>query len=93
MTKIEQEKYLSGFVDLDGNLITELIYDSVGSYDPEVKRIRVSRDGLHGFLDENAKVVIPVMYERVEVFQRGKARVVLDGRMFFIDPVGIEVPE
>ncbi len=93
VTKIEQERYVSGFVDLNGKLITELIYDSVGYYDPEVKRIRVSRGGLHGFLDENAKVSIPVKYERVEAFQRGKAKVVLDGRTFFIDPDGIEVPE
>ena len=93
VTTIEDEKYLSGFVDLNGKLITELIYDSVGYYDPEVKRIRVSRDGLHGFLDEHAMVAIPVKYERVEAFQRGKAKVALDGRTFFINPEGIEVPE
>ncbi len=93
VTEIEQEKYLSGFVDLNGKLITKLIYDGVGYYDPEVKRIPVSRDGLHGFLDEHAKVAIPVTYEGVEAFHRGKARVVLNGRMFFINPDGVEVPE
>jgi hypothetical protein len=93
VTMIENEKYVSGFIDLNGNRITDLVYDDVGYYDPEVKRIRVSRDGLHGFLDEYAKVVVPVQYERVEAFLRGKARVVLEGRTFFINPDGIEVPE
>ncbi len=91
--KIEQKKYLSGFVDLNGNLITELDYDNVGYYDPEVKRIRVSRNNRHGFLDEHAKVAIPIEYEHAEVFDRGIARVVLDGRTFFINPNGVEVPE
>lgn len=78
---------------LNGKLITDLIYDSVGYYHPEVKRIPVSRDGLHGFLDEYAKVAIPVMYERVWAFQQGKAKVILDGRTFFINPDGLEVAE
>ncbi len=37
------EKFMSGFVDLDGNAITDLIYENVSDYDPEVKRIRVYR--------------------------------------------------
>lgn len=39
VTKIINEEYHSGFVDLNGNLITELIYDAVGYYDPAVERI------------------------------------------------------
>ena len=93
VTKIEEEKYLSGFVDLNGELITELIYDYVGNFDPEIKRIPVVRNKRHGFLDEHAKVVIPLKYEYAEVFNRGKARVVRDGRSFFINSDDMEVPE
>ncbi len=93
VTRIDQKKYLSGFVDLNGNLISELIYDDVGYYDPNVKRIDVSRNERHGFLDEHAQVIIPLIYEYAEVFDRGKARVVLNGRTFFINPDGIEVPD
>ena len=93
VTNIEEEKYLSGFVDLNGELITELIYDYVGNYDPEIKRIPVVRNKRHGFLDEHAKVAIPLKYEYAEVFNRGKARVIVDGRSFFINPDGMEVPE
>jgi hypothetical protein len=91
--KIEEQRYRSGFVDLNGNLITELIYDVVGYYDPAVKRIWVSRNNRYGFLDEHAKVAIPVKYEYSEPFDRGKARVTLAGRSFFINPDGIEVLE
>ncbi len=93
VTKIEGEEYRSGFVDLNGNLIGELIYDYVGYYDPAVKRIPVVRNERHGFLDEHAKVVIPVMYDYAEAFDRGKAKVTHNGRSFFIDPNGMEVPE
>ncbi len=93
VTKIEEGRYRSGFVALNGNLITELIYDVVGYYDPAVERIWVSSNNRYGFLDERAKVAIPVKYEYAEPFDRGKARVALNGRTFFINPVGMEVPE
>jgi hypothetical protein len=93
VTKSDGENYVSGFVDLDGKLITELVYDDVGYYDPAVERIWVSSNKRYGFLDEHAKVEIPVKYEYAEPFDRGKARVALNGRTFFINPVGMEVPE
>jgi hypothetical protein len=93
VTKSDRENYVSGFVDLDGKLITELIYDDVGYYDLAVERIWVSSNKRYGFLDEHAKVAIPVKYEYAEPFDRGKARVALNGRTFFINPVGMEVPE
>lgn len=93
VTRINGDVYWSGFVDLDGKEITPLIYDEVGYYDPEVRRIRVGKDDKYGFLDEHAQVAIPVIYEQAEIFDKGKARVMLDGRDFFIDPDGKEVPD
>ena len=85
--------YWSGFVDLNGKELTPLVYDEVGYYDPEVKRIRVGKGTNFGFLDEHAREVIPVQYEYAEIFDKGKARVMLNGRQFFIDPDGMEVAE
>jgi hypothetical protein len=93
VTQIEGEEYKSGFVDLDGKPITELNFDYVGYYDPEVRRILVRQGALHGFVDERAKIIIPLQYEHAEIFNHGKARVSLQGRSFFIDPNGNEVPE
>ncbi len=93
VTNKENQIYYSGFVDLNGKEITELIYEDVGYYDPEVKRIRVGLRKRFGFLDENAKVVIPLQYEYAEPFDRGKAKVSLNGRAFFINPDGVELEE
>ena len=87
-------KYMSGFVDLNGVPITDLIYENVSYYDPDVKRIRVYKDERFGFVDEHAKLVIPLKYEYARpFFEHGKVRVTVDGRTFLIDPNGNEVPE
>lgn len=91
--RIKGDTYWSGFVDLNGKELTPLVYDEVGYYDPEVERIRVGKGDKYGFLDEHAREVIPVQYEYAEIFDKGKARVILNGREFFIDPNGNEVAE
>ena len=93
VTRIKGDVYWSGFVDLDGKEVVPLVYDEVGYYDPEVKRLRVGKGEKYGFLDELAQVVIPFQYEYAEIFDKGKARVMLNGRQFFIDPDGKELPE
>lgn len=93
VTRIKGDTFWSGFVDLDGKELTPLVFDEVGYYDPEVKRIRVGKGDRYGFLDEHAREVINVQFEQAEIFNHGKARVMLNGREFFIDPDGKEVPE
>jgi hypothetical protein len=93
VTNVKNKKYKSGFVGLNGEQLTELIYDGPVYYQPEVHRIRVTIGKLHGYLDDHAKIAIPVQYEYAEIFDRGKAKVSLNGRTFFINPDGEEVPE
>ena len=93
VTNRVEGQFRSGFIDLEGAPITELIFDQVGYYDPEVKRILVRRDKHFGFFNERAKVAVPLQYEYAEIFNRGKARVALGGRFFYIDPDGKEVEE
>ena len=93
VTRIKGDIHWSGFVDLNGKELTPLVYDEVGYYDPEVERIRVGKGDKYGFLDEHAREVIPVVYEYAEIFDKGKARVILNGREFFIDPDGKELAE
>ncbi|MEO8589101.1 MAG: WG repeat-containing protein [Flavobacteriales bacterium] len=93
VTNIKGDVYWSGFVDLDGKEVVPLVYDEVGYYDEEVKRLRVGKGEKYGFLDELAQVAIPIIYEYAEIFDKRKARVMLNGRQFFIDPNGMEVTE
>ena len=85
--------YWSGFVDLDGKEVVSVVYDEVGYHDLEGKRLRVGNGDEYSFLDELAQVAIPIQYEYAEIFDKGKARVMLNGREFFIDPDGKELPE
>ncbi|MBL0046249.1 MAG: WG repeat-containing protein [Flavobacteriales bacterium] len=93
VTKIKGDDYLSGFVDLDGKEAVPLIYTEITMWQPEVKRSRAVIKEKVGFLDELGNVAIPIQYEYAEIFDKGKARVMLNGRQFFIDPMGKEVAE
>lgn len=91
VTRIKNEVYLSGFVDLDGKEVVSLVYDNVGMYQDDVKRTIVGIKGKLGFVDENGVVAIPLVYDYAEVFSKGKALVRLNGRLYFIDTTGKEV--
>ena len=93
VTRVKQGVFVSGFVDLNGKEVVPLIYDDVGYFQEDVKRTIVGRKGTKGFVDEAGSVVIPLQYDYAEIFDKGKARVRLNGRFFFIDPNGKEVPD
>jgi hypothetical protein len=93
VTRVKGDVYWSGFVDLQGKEVVPLIYDEMGYFQPEVRRTRAGIKEKFGYLDELGNVAIPSQYEYAEIFDKGKARVMLNGRDFFIDPDGKEVPE
>lgn len=93
VTRIEGDIYWSGFVDLEGKEVVPLIYTEIGMWQPEVKRARAAIKDKLGYLDERGNVAIPIRYGYAEIFDKGKARVMLNGREFFIDPAGKEVAE
>ncbi|MBK8340209.1 MAG: WG repeat-containing protein [Flavobacteriales bacterium] len=93
VTNIRGDDYMSGFVDLDGKEVVPLIYTEIGMWQPEVKRSRAVIKEKVGYLDEFGNVAIPIQYAYAEIFDKGKARVMLNGREFFIDPEGKEVVE
>ena len=93
VTNIKGDVYWSGFVDLDGKEVVPLIYTEITMYQPEVKRSRAVINDKVGYLDDSGNVAIPIQYEYGEIFDKGKARVMLNGRDFFIDADGKEVAE
>jgi len=90
---IKGDVYWSGFVDLDGKEVVPLIYDDMLYYDPEENRTRAGINGKYGYLNELGEVAIPVQFEYAEIFDKGKARVMLNGRQYFIDHNGKELAE
>ncbi len=93
VTKIKGDVYWSGFVDLDGKEVVPLNYTEIGMWQPEVKRTRAEIKEKIGYLDELGNVAIPIQYDYAEIFSMGKARVRLNGRVFFIDAEGKEVAD
>lgn len=61
-------------------------YDSVGSL--KENRIWVKKNSLYGYIDDNAKEVIPLIYQEANNFSNGLARVKKDGKYGFIDMAG-----
>ena len=80
-------------MDLDGKEVVPLIYDDMLYYDPEENRTRAGINGKYGYLNELGEVAIPVQFEYAEIFDKGKARVMLNGRQYFIDHNGKELAE
>lgn len=62
-------------------------YDSV-DYWKEDKFLVVSKDGRYGYLDENYKEIIPLIYDSANFFRDGIAAVKLKGKWGAINPEG-----
>lgn len=87
------DRYRHRFIGLDGELLSERDYEEVGYYDEKVKRLWIKREGKFGFLDDRGHEIIPPRFDYAEVFDKGKAKVMSEERVFFIDPDGNEVSE
>ena len=49
---------------------------------------KVSGDGKWGYIDTNGEEVIPLIYNKVEEFKNGKAKVILEGKTLYINAKG-----
>jgi hypothetical protein len=84
-----KEVYKYGFVDGNGNKITEIKYDSAGNFFE--KRVGVSIGEKSGFIDANRQLIVPLIYDDVTHFQNGFACVKLNEKFGFIDDTGVEI--
>lgn len=83
----------AALIDSNGNELTGFIYDSMNGCNEG--RICVGVNGKYGFLDTSGKVVIPIIYEWPNdspfSFKNGKAKVSLNGEIFYIDRFGKKI--
>ena len=83
-----QKKYgKAALINYNGKELTDFIYDFMnGCFEG---RVCVKLNGKYGFLDRDGKIVIPIIYDWPNdspfLFKDGKAKVSLDGEIFFID--------
>lgn len=83
----KDKKY--GFVNKNGTLILQLIYDSATNFRDGLSAVEINKKW--GFIDSAGNEIIPIKYENVSYFENGIADVVLSGRKFVIDKKGNEV--
>lgn len=78
---------LYGFMDRKGRWLTEPCYSYVSLY-PHEGFSMVQKDGLIGFIDGEAREVVPCEYESVKDFSCGFAAVKKDGKWGYVDARG-----
>ena len=85
-----------GFINENGEEVIPVEYAGVGHFSEGLawfKRYDETPDGgPSGYLDKSGQVVLPAIYDTAEDFEGGKAKVSKDGRMFFINAKGEQVP-
>lgn len=90
-----------GFINTKGEEITPIKYDYISGFNEGMAAINIGavydpetgnhEGGKWGFINTKGKEVIPPQYEDLDSFSGGKARVVKNGREYYIDKTGKEI--
>lgn len=79
------------YVTLDGKRLTDYNFDYMESFKEGVAVIGFCGQG-YGYIDTAGKIVIPTKYEYAGNFNCGRAKVIKNGKLYFIDKSGNETP-
>lgn len=80
-----------------GSLISDQIFYFPQKFSEGMARVADNSEnpnsifGKSGFIDENGKVVIPIIYDEASDFENGKAKVKIGEREFYIDKTANEI--
>jgi len=78
-----------GLMDGSGKMITSYIYGYIGSYGEFYEGLAtVSLNNKSGCIDSAGKVIIPIIYDECDHFERGTATVWVKGKCGLIDKMG-----
>lgn len=75
-----------GFVDVDGNEITHIEYESVTNFSEGIALVRIG--GKYGYIDKKGVLITPIQYTSARSFDGGMAWVTLGTESFNIDRNG-----
>lgn len=80
-----------GLIDINtGKVIVPLIYDYIGYISEDMLEVKIGNK--YGFVNIQNQQVIKLIYDYVESFDTGLAKVAKDGEQFYIDKTGKRVP-
>lgn len=80
-----------GYINKKGEEIIPLIYDFVPmNFSDDFVPVRINNK--YGYINKNGIEVIPFKFDSADLFNGNKAKVKLDGKEFYIDKNGNEIP-
>lgn len=88
-TLFQDENSKFGFVDSNGEVVIEPIFENAGNFSQGKAAVLLS-DRV-GFIDSTGKIVIPCKYDWTNGFSKGYAMVKLNSKFGFIDLQGNEI--
>lgn len=80
----------STFASVDGRRLTNLTFSILDNFREGLSCVAIDGHG-YGYVNKDMEFVIPMKYDRAEGFNRGRARVELNGHFFSIDKTGVEL--
>ena len=104
--RIEDEKGLLGFADMDGNVIIPPKFKWVDPFSEGLATVCIDCEseknenpkiftrllkGAFGFIDKKGNIAIEPQFDLVGAFKNGKAKVWKKGRAYYIDKKGNEI--
>ncbi|WP_164108019.1 MULTISPECIES: WG repeat-containing protein [Sphingobacterium] len=104
--RIENEKGLIGFADMDGNVVIPPKFKWVDPFHEELSAVCIDCEsekhenpkiftkllkGAFGFIDKKGNIVIEPQFDLVSYFKNGRCKVWKNGREYYIDKKGNEI--
>jgi hypothetical protein len=87
-----------GLIDLNGNLLTDINYDDIGTWNEgdescnclnfEINILEVLKNGKKGLIDSTGKLITPLIYDETQSFSEGLIGVRVKDKWSFIDEKG-----
>ncbi|HVI42246.1 MAG TPA: WG repeat-containing protein [Anaerovoracaceae bacterium] len=86
---LAQQGNLYGFIDWNGNILTHIEYLNIfGGSDSSGIVDAMKKDGKHGYISENGKVLVPAIYDYTSPFSEGIGILWKDGKVAFVNTKG-----
>ena len=82
---------ISTFASYEGKRLSTINFDYIDNFHDGLAQVSKAGYG-YGFVDENMKLVIPMIYDSADEFIDGKAKVRRGDDWFYIDKTGKETP-
>ena len=83
------DKYLSGYINKKGKMITKAIYEEVDDFQEGMACVK--KNGKYGFINKKGKLDVNAIYDNAFSYENGLAYLAKGSNAYFIDKTGKKV--